>query len=120
MTICTNLFVQFIGMRVGWAKSKARAERWHEEVLLLTEEMRRVIEYFEWKARWWRIQGPRRVDADGAIQQGAVAYAAKQSTMFENLAKDFAAKWYPCLDSNSLPAQWPAKYLPVTDMHLDM
>ena len=45
-------------MQVEWSKSKARAERWREEVILLSEEMRRVLVYFEWKARWWMIQGP--------------------------------------------------------------
>ena len=74
MTICTNLFVQFIGMCVEWAKSKAQAECWCEEVFLLNEEICRVIEYFEWKVCWWRIQGPHHIDADGVIWQGAVAY----------------------------------------------
>ena len=39
-------------MHTEWARSRARAARWGEEVELLGEEMRRVIEYFEWKAKW--------------------------------------------------------------------
>jgi len=36
-------------MRCEWVKSKARADRWNEEVLLIKEEMQRVLVYFEWK-----------------------------------------------------------------------
>jgi hypothetical protein len=35
-------------LRVEWAKSKVRASRWHEEVMLLEEEMRRAIVYSHW------------------------------------------------------------------------
>jgi len=43
-------------MRVEWAKTKARADRWHEEVLLVSEEMCRVLYFFQWKAEWWASQ----------------------------------------------------------------
>jgi hypothetical protein len=99
-------------MQIEWAKSKARAERWGEEVKLLREEMRRVIEYFSWKAQWWRVQGPRRTDADGYICNGAVAYAAKQAAMFENMAKSFVEDWYPYVMSKGFFVPWPDKYLP--------
>ncbi|KDQ53095.1 hypothetical protein JAAARDRAFT_49877 [Jaapia argillacea MUCL 33604] len=33
-----------------WAKSKARANHWEEEVDLVVEEMQRVLAYMEWKA----------------------------------------------------------------------
>jgi hypothetical protein len=36
-----------------WAKSRARAARACEEVLLLREEMRRTLEFLQWKAKWW-------------------------------------------------------------------
>jgi len=39
-------------LRVEWVKSRARAARAHEEVLLLREEMRRVLEFLQWKANW--------------------------------------------------------------------
>ena len=35
-------------VRIEWAKTKARAERWQEEVNLLREEMRRAIVDMEW------------------------------------------------------------------------
>src|SRR5882762_2397788 len=40
-----NLIKFDLALRVEWAKSQARADRWNEEVVLLDEEMRRVIEY---------------------------------------------------------------------------
>ncbi|KAG2028626.1 hypothetical protein BDR03DRAFT_818726, partial [Suillus americanus] len=41
------------GVRVEWCKSRARALRWAEEVDLLQEEMRRVLQFFNWQANWW-------------------------------------------------------------------
>jgi hypothetical protein len=43
-------------LRVEWVKSCARAARACEEVLLLREEMRRVLEYLQWELRWWVTQ----------------------------------------------------------------
>jgi hypothetical protein len=38
-------------LRVEWAKSRARSNRATEEVLLLLEEMRRVLLFLEWKSQ---------------------------------------------------------------------
>ncbi|KAJ6459377.1 hypothetical protein C8R47DRAFT_1081340 [Mycena vitilis] len=43
-------------IRVEWAKARARADRWQEELILLEEEMRRVLEFCSWKARWWEAR----------------------------------------------------------------
>lgn len=107
-------------MRVEWSKSKARAERWREEVILLSEEMRRVLVYFEWKARWWMIQGPRRAANRPDIQEGIIAYSAKQTAIYNDLAKSFATQWYPFMHSHSLPTNWPAHCLPETLPHTPM
>ena len=40
-------------MCVEWAKARARVMRWKEELLLIQEEMRRVIAYHKWIADWW-------------------------------------------------------------------
>ena len=40
-------------LRSEWAKSRAQAARATEEVLLLREEMRRVLDFLGWKADWW-------------------------------------------------------------------
>ena len=39
-------------MWVEWGKSHARAMRWGEEVVLISEEMKRVIQYLDWKSGW--------------------------------------------------------------------
>ncbi len=80
-------------MRAEWARCKARADRWDEEKKLLLEEMRRVIEYFHWKARWWRDQAGRRGDASPRLRRGLALYAHKQSAVFEALARRTASFW---------------------------
>lgn len=48
------------GVRVEWARVRARAKRWGEEKIQLQEEMRRVIVFLEWKRQWWLDQAGRR------------------------------------------------------------
>ena len=42
-----------LALRIEWCRVRARAMRWSEEVLLLREEMRRVLVFLEWQATWW-------------------------------------------------------------------
>jgi hypothetical protein len=105
-------------MSVEWAKTKARADRWCEEVLLITEEMRRVICFLEWKAGWWTSQSALRVTAPPNVQRGIAAYAAKQAAISRSLAQSFAQRWHPILTKYHIPVQWPAQYVPVP-MDLD-
>ncbi|KAF7344274.1 CxC2 domain-containing protein [Mycena venus] len=84
-------------IRVEWARAQARKERWEEEVMLLREEMRRVLRYLEWQARWWRDQASRRSDLDAVAAAGAKAYALKQATWSERLHGFLRAQW----DSNA-------------------
>ncbi|KAJ7822085.1 hypothetical protein B0H14DRAFT_3471004 [Mycena olivaceomarginata] len=46
-------------IRVEWCRARARKTRWCEEVMLLQEEMRRVLRYLDWEAGWWRESGRR-------------------------------------------------------------
>ncbi len=98
-------------VKVEWARSKARAERWGEEVILLKEEMRRVVEYFEWKTRWWRAQPARRRDTPSALSRGLSAYAEYQASVFERLADHCARRWLPYLRTRgeAMPS-WSARY----------
>src|ERR1700728_823499 len=84
----TNLHVQ--GMRVEWAKSKARMDHWQEEVTFLVEEMHRIIWYFDWRAGWWVRQSARWPNANAEVRNGIAAYFAKQATITRQLAKSFA------------------------------
>ncbi|KAJ7751019.1 hypothetical protein B0H14DRAFT_2541294 [Mycena olivaceomarginata] len=80
-------------IRVEWARARARKDRWDEEVMLLREEMRRVLRYLEWQAQWWRDQATRRKDWDSATAAGAEAYALKQGTWSEHLGGFLRCQW---------------------------
>jgi hypothetical protein len=55
-----------------------RGPRWSEEVLLLREEMRRVL---EWHPGWWAERKNLRVGLSRDVQEGMTAYACKQAHM---------------------------------------
>jgi len=84
-----------LALRVEWAKAKARAARWQEEVILLDEEMRRVLQFCGWKADWWRNQiGLRNTDTtDNLVLDGLKAFAEQQAAQEVRIATDWAAKW---------------------------
>ncbi|KAM6491450.1 hypothetical protein JOM56_013019 [Amanita muscaria] len=100
-------------MRVEWAKSNARSERWEEEVLLIAEEMRRVVAFFEWKARWWCELSTRRTSARDDICHGVIAYAVKQARLCERMAESCASYWLPVLQAKGLSPDWGFQYIPV-------
>ncbi|PPQ99631.1 hypothetical protein CVT26_009186 [Gymnopilus dilepis] len=76
-------------LRVEWAKSRARADRAAEEVMLLKEEMRRVLEFLEWKARWWQERSLFVREGSGrALGEGVKAFAIGQSSLQLRLAVD--------------------------------
>jgi hypothetical protein len=100
-------------LQVEWSKSQARMQRWEEEVVLIQEEMRRVITYHEWKAQWWRSQAARRTDADETKLHGVAAYAQKQAYFSEQLARQCAVVWLTALKAKGISPEWEASY-PVT------
>ncbi|KIM71813.1 hypothetical protein PILCRDRAFT_24708, partial [Piloderma croceum F 1598] len=80
-------------LRVEWAKAKVRADRWEEEVVLLDEEMRRVLEFCRWKVSWWAEQVPRREALPAPLAEGLKAYAAEQADMEHRISLSWTAKW---------------------------
>jgi urease accessory protein UreF len=82
-----------VAIHVEWSRARARKVRWSEEVMLLREEMRRVLRYLNWQARWWRDRIEARPDASGAVQAGVRAFALKQAAWHENLGGFFRTKW---------------------------
>ncbi|KAF5375506.1 hypothetical protein D9615_009182 [Tricholomella constricta] len=82
-------------LRIEWCKSKARADRWSEEVQLLLEEMRRVLEFFESMAVKWE-QRPAAmcfVEKDGAMLEALHAYAARQASQFRSMKDHCSYIW---------------------------
>jgi hypothetical protein len=63
-------------LRIEWTRTQVRAWRWTEEVDLLEEEMRQVLEFLKWRAGWWMSlvdQRPEVVE-DVVLQEGFTAY----------------------------------------------
>ena len=99
-------------MRVEWAQCMARAERWEEEKTLLQEEMRRVVEFLQWRSDNWLAKVESRTDdAAPPICAGISAYAKKQSAVYHHLAVRFCQRWHMSLVSLSLPHDWATKFL---------
>ena len=85
-----------VALRVEWAKAKARADRWEEEVVLLNEEMRRTLEFCSWKANWWETQITQRessLQPDDPLAGGLKAYAHQQAAFEREIARKWAFKW---------------------------
>lgn len=66
-------------LRIEWCKARARSMRWSEEVLLLLEEMRRVMAYHAWHANWWEDLAFEKSDLSPPSEEGHAAYAFRQA-----------------------------------------
>ena len=84
-------------LQVEWAKSRARVGRCREEVLLLREEMRRVVAFLEWKATWWMDRRNKRGGTGDVVskglQEGLSAYAEGQADLQKSLCEHFCTLW---------------------------
>ncbi|KAJ6462537.1 hypothetical protein C8R45DRAFT_1064445 [Mycena sanguinolenta] len=91
-------------VRVEWSRALARKTRWCEEVVLLREEMRRVLRYLDWQSRWWREREEPRMDLPAAGAAGLRAYALKQAAWHDRIAAFFRTTW-------NVPAVTAAQHL---------
>ncbi|KAJ7785318.1 hypothetical protein DFH07DRAFT_726096, partial [Mycena maculata] len=80
-------------VRIEWAKTRARAMRWKEEVDLLEEEMRRTHAFHVWWAGWWRDRVGLRGLEEGPQLEGDTAYALRQMAVQTTLAEQCAKEW---------------------------
>ena len=92
-----NWFI-FIALCIEWAKPKAWADWWEEEVVLLNEEMWRILKlkFCNWKAAWWEswiMQWVSLLPSDGPLVDGLWAYAYKQAALECEIFKKWALKW---------------------------
>ena len=82
-------------MRLEWAKCRARAHRFREEVEILSEEMSRILRFFAYKAADWKEKG--KVDGwpsmSSARAEAHRAYAERQSAMYLALQNHCAQLW---------------------------
>jgi hypothetical protein len=88
-------------LRSEWAKSRARANRCKEEVLLLKEEMRRVLVFLEWKSDWWLQQQSLREGLPLELGEGLRAFSFGQADLQKHLASHFKEIWCHALDSDN-------------------
>ncbi|KAG1812886.1 uncharacterized protein BJ212DRAFT_1448064 [Suillus subaureus] len=88
---CLTWIWMMMGIHVEWCKSRARALYWAEEVELLQEEMRRVLQFFDWQANWWDKQQDQIICETVAQCKGLVAYTHKQGHIQWQLASHFRA-----------------------------
>ncbi|KAF9472049.1 hypothetical protein BDN70DRAFT_819206, partial [Pholiota conissans] len=80
-------------LRSEWARSRARVHRCKEEVLLLLEEMRRVIQFLDWRGKWWDARRQSRTGVAADLQEGLEAYALGQAAVQRQLSIRFQATW---------------------------
>ncbi|KAG2365204.1 hypothetical protein BDR07DRAFT_1449868 [Suillus spraguei] len=110
------------GVRVEWCKSCARALCWAEEVDLLQEEMRQVLQFFNWQANWWKGQGVLQVyesapcngeePGTAARDEGLRAYASQQANIRHRLAAHFRSIWAPFISPQDILGN-PTAMLPI-------
>jgi hypothetical protein len=85
--------ILFPGLRVEWLKTRARAERWREELQLLDEEMRRALQYCWWKAQWWKQRADTATAQLEYITEGIRAYALEQGNAEQRRAIRWSSRW---------------------------
>jgi hypothetical protein len=82
------------GLRAEWAKARARALRWKEEVVLLEEEMRRSIQFCRTMvSRWKTRKEQQRSQVPLHVAEGMKAYAIEQMETEELRGNTWAAAW---------------------------
>jgi hypothetical protein len=81
------------------------------------EEMRRTLEFFMWKSRWWlTLQdacGGSAIPLDPQVQHGLQAYANRQALVYSSLCTTYVNHWRRFLVQHSLGLEW-LKLYPVT------
>ncbi|KAF7306960.1 CxC2 domain-containing protein [Mycena indigotica] len=79
--------------RVG-KSTRARKERWNEEVELLREEMKRVMRSLKWEASEWQKRADEvRSDVDGTTAAGIRAYALRNVYLHTEFIVRFREEW---------------------------
>ena len=82
-----------IAVRVEWSKALARKERWEEEVLLLEEEMHRVLRSLHWEEQQWLARAKEDFEYDDITAAGHRAYALRQAFLARSTMTKFKKQW---------------------------
>ncbi|KIY48995.1 hypothetical protein FISHEDRAFT_58576 [Fistulina hepatica ATCC 64428] len=79
-------------VRAEWCKAYARRERFSEEVLLLKEEMRRVLKSLEHSEKLWLARAAA-FSGDDGLCEGRHAYAYEQAAQYTRIAEAYRQLW---------------------------
>ncbi|KAI5895150.1 uncharacterized protein SCHCODRAFT_01087923, partial [Schizophyllum commune H4-8] len=90
-----SAYINTTAVRVEWAKARARSERWREEVMLLEEEMQRVLRHLAWTGQEWAQRADALPTRDAYMCHGLRAYALRQRAIVEAVARSFRERWMP-------------------------
>jgi hypothetical protein len=71
--------------RVNWLRSKARHDRWNEELLIVRHEMKWTILWFKHQMKEWKGRLKRSVEGN---KLGHIAYAEKQVAMWKMFIRE--------------------------------
>jgi hypothetical protein len=80
-------------LRVEWCKAYARMRRWHEDIVLVEEEMRRTIEYGVWMGGEWETRATARPVESPALAEGLRAYAKEHVAREERTCGRLQRQW---------------------------
>nr|GAT50926.1 predicted protein [Mycena chlorophos] len=86
-------------LRIEWARTRARSLRWSEELDLLEEEMRRILQFLIWRADWWderaslRENNTETAGDSTELREGLHAYSARQAALQRELSEAFKRDW---------------------------
>ncbi|KAJ7801511.1 hypothetical protein B0H14DRAFT_3489429 [Mycena olivaceomarginata] len=94
-------------IRVEWCRAHARKTRWCEEVMLLREEMRRVLRYLDWEAGVVARAGGAEDRCFAEVAAGVRAYALKRAGWNGRLAGYFRTLWNVSADVAAQQEQAP-------------
>ena len=91
--LCYLVLQSIIAMKIKWLKSRARVQRWTEEVNLLPEEMRRVLLSLEFHSAWWSGLQSGWEGVDDCLLNGIRAYALRQADTLNKIHAHFVRLW---------------------------
>lgn len=90
-----------------------------EEIELLREEMRRVLQFLRWHAHWWVNMAHLRA-LEGTEREGVIAYATRQANICRDIAAKFELSWARHLteicELSSVPVSMPLPDLSIPEL----
>ncbi|KAG2151533.1 hypothetical protein DEU56DRAFT_869093 [Suillus clintonianus] len=80
-------------MKIEWCKARAHVMQRKEEVELLQEEMRRILQFFDWQATSWDERANQSWSEGPAEREGKIAYARRQAALRRALSVACRSSW---------------------------